>query len=64
MAGEKRILPLVLAGFIAVLLILQVVNDQFIGSAQLFEIINVLFIIMVVMIAGYAIYMLWSRFKG
>lgn len=64
MYGQKRVFPLVLAGFLLILLILQFVNDQFIGSAQILDIVNVLFVIMVILIAGYAIHMLWTRFKG
>lgn len=64
MYGQKRVFPLVLAGFLLVLLILQFVNDQFIGSAQVLDVVNVLFVVMVVLIVGYAVYMIWSRFKG
>ena len=64
MYGQKRVFPLVLAGFLLVLLILQFVNDQFIRSSQILDVVNVLFVVMVIMIVSYAVYMLWSRFKG
>lgn len=63
MGGQKRVFPLVLAGVILLLLILQVLNDQWLESAQLLEVINVLFIVMVISIFGYAVYMLWDKFK-
>lgn len=64
MYGQKRVFPLVLAGFLLVLLILQFVNDQFIGNPQVLDVVNVLFVVMVIMIVSYSLYMLWSRFKG
>lgn len=63
MGGQKRIFPLVLAGIIIMLLLLQVLNDQLIGSSQLLEVVNVMFVIMVIAIVSYAIYMLWDKFK-
>lgn len=63
MGEQKRVFPLVLAGVILLLLILQVLNDQWLESAQLLEVINVLFIVMVISIFGYAVYMLWDKFK-
>lgn len=63
MGGQKRVFPLVLAGVILVLLILQVLNDQWLENAQLLEVINILFIVMVISIFGYAVYMLWDKFK-
>ena len=63
MGGQKRVFPLVLAGVILLLLILQVLNDQWLESAQLLEVINVLFIVMVISIFGYGVYMLWDKFK-
>ncbi|MFC3901127.1 hypothetical protein [Aliicoccus persicus] len=63
MDGQKRVFPLVLAGVILVLLILQVLNDQWLENAQLLDVINILFIVMVISIFGYAVYMLWDKFK-
>ena len=63
MGGQKKDIPLMVAGVILLLLILQVLNDQWLESAQLLEVINVLFIVMVISIFGYAVYMLWDKFK-
>lgn len=64
MGGQRRIFPLVLAGVILVLLLLLLLNDQVFNSGQLYDAVNLMFVLMVIAIAGYAGFMVWQKFKG